>query len=154
MKRGPKSRPVEERFLKLIDKNCFEHKNCWCWTGGTYSNGYGTFHFKGKQTGAHRVSWELTNGTIPKGFLILHKCDNRLCVNPNHLFLGSHKDNMQDCIKKRRFVRGENHIHAAFSQDEVNFIRSSNLKQHELAKYFGVVQQTISRVIRGERYGS
>jgi hypothetical protein len=76
---------------------------CWIWEGTTNSQGYGSITIKGKEKKAHRVSWELFNGPIPKGLLVLHKCDTPACINPHHLFLGTHRDNIQDCIKKGRF---------------------------------------------------
>lgn len=71
---------------------------CWKWIAGHYKNGYG--NFRGSK--AHRVSWELAHGRIPEGLYVLHKCDVRDCVNPNHLFLGTYKDNMVDMVSKGR----------------------------------------------------
>jgi hypothetical protein len=65
-------------------------------------NGYGLLNFKGKATSAHRVSWIVHYGPIPEGLCVLHKCDTPACINPHHLFLGTHQDNMSDCIKKGR----------------------------------------------------
>lgn len=77
--------------------------DCILWKGKTWSQGrYGYLSFNGKTISAHRHSWELVNGKIPKGMIVCHKCDVGLCVNPDHLFLGTHKDNMQDCAKKGR----------------------------------------------------
>ena len=82
--------------------------DCWLWTGAKYSNGYGCVFDIGppprkkRRTLAHRVSYQLSVGPIPPSILVLHKCDVRLCVNPEHLFLGTHKDNTQDMIKKNR----------------------------------------------------
>lgn len=77
--------------------------DCILWEGKTRSQGrYGYLYFKGKTISAHRHAWELINGSIPNGMIICHKCDVSLCVNPNHMFLGTHKDNMQDCKKKGR----------------------------------------------------
>lgn len=90
--------PLKDRFLANIDKSC----DCWLWTGAKNKQGYGHLKIKGKTYRAHRVSYELFNGKIPPGFLVMHKCDNPLCVNPNHLKLGTHKDNTQDMMEKGR----------------------------------------------------
>lgn len=78
--------------------------DCWIWKGGINFWGYGQMNFNGRNTGAYRVSWILHNDEIPGKLFVLHKCDNPLCVNPDHLFLGTQKDNIQDCIKKGRFI--------------------------------------------------
>lgn len=78
---------------------------CWLWVGGTNGKGYGQLWIDGEPSiMAHRLSWELHNGPIPKGMLVCHKCDTPPCVNPDHLFIGTDKDNIQDCIKKGRYV--------------------------------------------------
>ncbi len=75
---------------------------CWLWTGWCGSQGYGGLMVKNEAVRAHRLSWELHYGPIPKGLYVCHKCDVKSCVNPDHLFLGTHKDNIQDAIKKGR----------------------------------------------------
>lgn len=75
---------------------------CWLWTASKSRTGYGLASYKGKTWLAHRASWTATNGAIPEGKLVLHKCDVRACINPDHLFLGSYKDNMDDMYRKGR----------------------------------------------------
>jgi hypothetical protein len=90
-----------EMFWSRVDKS----DGCWIWNGKKVNKGYGYFYLDKKTHGAHRVSWTFTNGKIPKGLFVLHKCDNPPCVRPSHLFLGTHADNMADKARKGR-VRG------------------------------------------------
>lgn len=90
------------RFMGRVNKT----NNCWNWTGGTDSSGYGSFGYKGKTIASHRISYELFIGQIPDGLHILHKCDNRKCVNPEHLWVGTNNDNVQDRVKKGRSKKG------------------------------------------------
>jgi HNH endonuclease len=87
-----------ERLERFIDKS----DNCWEWTASTTKQGYGHLTFRYRTLYAHRAMWECINGEIPDGLDVLHKCDNPPCVNPDHLFLGTHQDNMKDRDLKGR----------------------------------------------------
>lgn len=93
--------------LELFKSQYIEDKKtgCWLWTGSITTCGYGQINIKYKRYLAHRLSWNVHNGAIPKGFFVCHKCDNPPCVNPDHLFIGTHRDNMQDMLKKGRHVQ-------------------------------------------------
>jgi len=93
-----------ERFMQKVNK--LSDDKCWEWLAAKNSRGYGKFSYDGQMRIAPRVSWILLNGPIPAGMSICHKCDNPGCVNPNHLFLGTQYENVQDCIDKGRFPFG------------------------------------------------
>jgi len=99
-----KMTPISERFWAKVNKDA--PNGCWEWHSSLTGGGYGAFfvHHPDKReiVRAHRFSWELANGSIPNGLWVLHKCDNRICVNPDHLFLGNRSDNMIDCARKGR----------------------------------------------------
>ncbi len=93
-----KKKPPAERFWKFVKKT----SSCWIWTGGVKGHGYGSFFKDGKQLAAHRFSWEIANGPIPSGMCVCHKCDNPICCNPDHLFIGTQSDNLLDAASKNR----------------------------------------------------
>jgi hypothetical protein len=96
-------RNTAERFWNNVNKT----DTCWLWKGATVGRGYGKTSFGGICKRAHRVAWELTNGVIPEGLLVCHRCDNPLCVRPDHLFLGTSDDNNKDMQRKGRSATGD-----------------------------------------------
>src|SRR5205814_1296462 len=97
----------DDRFWLKVDKEgpASLVGPCWQWTACLAQNGYGLFSYKRRVQGAHRASWQITNGLIPNNLHVLHRCDNRACVRPDHLFLGTHSDNMIDASVKNRCAR-------------------------------------------------
>lgn len=135
--------------------------DCWLWVGSMHKLGYGILTRNNKLLKAHRYSWELFRGKIPDNINVLHKCDVRNCVNPSHLFLGTQKDNMRDCVKKGRHkippVRyGEQNHNSKLKRTEVEQMRdlrkNSEMAYKEIAKLFGVSTMTALRAIRGSSW--
>lgn len=150
------SSTIEEKFF---DKVAFGMSECWYWYGAKHYLGYGLMSALG-ETKAHRVSWIIHNGKIPDGLSVLHKCDVRNCVNPNHLFLGTQKDNVLDMHNKNRNVNspryGEKNPISKFTNLQAIQIREEflncNVLQIELARKYNVSPMAISRLIRKETY--
>lgn len=105
MKTGPKPQKMENRFWSKVEMIPFHE--CWEWTSNKTIYGYGLFKINREvdNKSAHRMAWEMTYGSIPKGLFVLHSCDNRGCVRPYHLRLGTHQDNMDDKVKRNRCAR-------------------------------------------------
>ena len=106
---------------------------------------------RSKNIYAHRLAWERVNGLIPKGLDTLHKCDNRRCINPDHLFPGTKKDNADDAVSKGRNTRGEIHGMSKLSEKEVKTIRAmyakGKLTQKEIGLRFGIKSAHTSSII-------
>lgn len=147
------------------------NSGCWLWTGAVTGAGYGAFMFNGRMAeSAHRASYVLHKGKIDEEMLVCHKCDNKLCVNPDHLFLGTYLDNTRDMIKKGRRVSpstknrmrgedwraahdgtlriGEDHHCAKLTEQNIIEIRASKKTGVALAEIYGVAPITISRIRR------
>ncbi len=155
-----------ERFWSKVDKS----DDCWNWTAGKAHNGYGLFKVRSKTIRAHRFSWELANGKIPKGLQINHKCDNPACVNPDHLYAGTQKQNRQDAVKRGRTATGksngmythpENRRTGEFNGNskltnmEMDNIRrlykAGNVSMQNLGDEYGVSKQAIWHIVHFER---
>lgn len=123
---------------------------CWVWPGRPSAVGYGVMGHHFQQYYAHRLSYEVHVGPIPAGLFVCHRCDNRICVNPAHLFLGTNADNMADKIAKGRHrhgeTRGRAHPLAKLDEAKVRMIRSSSLSDERLAEQLGVASSLVYRV--------
>lgn len=138
-------------FNKFVIKN---KDGCWGWSGCAPKNpGYGQFRFGMKRERAHRASWKIHFGEIPTGKHVLHKCDNRICSRPDHLFLGTHKDNIQDMLNKDRHPtmgkHGEANHQSKLDISAVKRIKellTTGITQNEIAKMFDVKAMAISNI--------
>lgn len=153
-------RPVADRFWARVERR--GPSECWLWTGHRNNMGYGLIGVgnlidKTKTMAlVHRVSWEIHNGPISDGLWVLHRCDTPLCVNPSHLFLGTHLDNMRDQAAKGRRPSGESAHGAKLTDDDVRAIRVAlsvgNEKQSVVGQRFGVSQSVISQISTGKKW--
>ena len=149
-------KPVIERLLaKTLIDDIDDINYCWFWIGGKDSDGYGLRDVDGKVKGAHRVSYEYFRGDIPEGMCVLHACDVPACVNPAHLFVGTHQDNMDDMAAKGRAAIGEKNGYAKLTKDDVLKIRAASAggeSQRSIANRFSVCQPHISLIVRRKQW--
>lgn len=140
------------RFWSKVDKSAGE-AGCWPWRAGCTDNGYGSFSLDGRAYGAHRVSYALAHSSIPKGKEVCHTCDNPPCVNPAHLFAGTHKQNMMDKQRKSRATRltGVMNGRAKITEGTARRIfvayRDGHLTQEKIAKLFGVKRSQVADIV-------
>jgi hypothetical protein len=130
---------------------------CWNWTGTIGKNGYGSLVVSRKRLYAHRVAWETHHGRpVPDGLLVCHTCDNRRCVRPDHLFVGTDADNSADAIAKGRHVFGDRHPAARLTDEIVAQIktaaRDEGLGARRLGRRFGLGQRSITRILSGQSW--
>ncbi len=140
---------IRARFWRRIRKT----DTCWIWTGAVRDTGYGILEWAKQTVRAHRVAWFFAHGEWPKQ-QVCHRCDNRLCVNPDHLFEGTQADNQADMARKGRSVHGIKHPNVKLSPEDVVEIRRlfGKISLPDLSKRFGVSKQQIHRIGRGERW--
>lgn len=140
--------PIELK-QKIKDNTKVDANGCWVWQRCTAGKGYGAISIGKQKVGyVHRVSYSVYKGEIPKGLVVMHMCDNPPCCNPEHLQVGTHKDNMQDAKSKGRMVmppvqRGTANNKTKLTPEEVTFIVSSTLDNRTLAAMFNVTAQAI-----------
>lgn len=138
---------------QIISKVKVDKNDCWIWLPKSRTFGYGQYGFGGKNYRAHRLSFHAFIGQIPEGLFVCHKCNVRDCVNPDHLFLGTPKENMQDSAKKGTLMKGDRHTSAKLTTKKaveiINRHRSGRISCKELAKEYGVCHSTILRVVQG-----
>jgi hypothetical protein len=136
-------RSLEDRFWEKVEKS----DDCWLWTGARDQRGYGRLQRCPRGAGvvkAHRLSYEIEHGSIPEGQFVCHSCDNPSCVNPEHLFLGEHQDNMDDRARKGRpFGRP-----LAVDPDALDEFLGAGNSYRATAKHFGVPTSTVYRHLK------
>ena len=142
----------KKRFWSKVDKG--PKSECWVWTAAKNSSGYGCVRIKGKQYYAHRVSYKIKYGLIPKGMCVCHHCDVRLCVNPKHLFLGTYTDNMKDASKKKRLgkVKGSKIVQSKLTESQIPAIRKDTRSEKHIAKEYGVSNSNIGCIKRRQTW--
>lgn len=154
---------LKDHFMSFVTPE--PNSGCWLWTGGTNasaSRGYGVFFFRKKSSQAHRVSYTLFRGEIPEGMHACHKCDVRLCVNPDHIFIGTRSDNMRDCVAKGRLShnspRGILNKRAArkLSDEQIlevfSLINQNSLSNQAIARRFGMCPEAIRKIRIGRAW--
>ena len=148
---------VEERFWRRVKKT----DGCWEWQGSRHPNGHGYFSAGRASVGyAHRAAWEFVHGPIPFGLFVCHHCDNPPCVRPDHLFLGTQNDNVQDAVSKGRMSRGESHHAAKLTEAavreirvaEVGWTQSRQSLARALAPRYGVTSFAVKAVLQRNRW--
>ena len=153
-----KAQPADERFWLFVDKNGRVNKDlsqCWRWLGGIIRGGYGSIRVGNKRMCSHRFSYALhhpiTYDINNIKLCVCHKCDNRECCNPEHLFLGTNGDNSRDKVEKDRQAKGEKHGFAKLTETQVCEIRekyaTGDTTIQKLAQEYGIHHSTIGRII-------
>ena len=137
-----------DRFMQHVLPE--PNSGCWLWDGGAVTQGYGSFSVAGATKAAHRVSYELHCGPVPEGAMVLHSCDVRCCVNPAHLRVGTHGENMRDRNARGRASAGERNGRAKLTEAQARAIRTAPGTGREVAARFGVSRDTVVRVRTGK----
>ena len=151
--------PWCDRFWAKVEST----NNCWLWKAGCFTNGYGQFRIGNKKLKAHRVMFLLLKGNIPHGMIVRHTCDNPKCVNPNHLLLGTYKDNAYDRDSKNRGIKGrkihkdqagEKNPAAKLNVEKVSKIRFMwpDHSYRKLSKLFKISASQVANIVKGRSW--
>lgn len=136
--------------LRIISNSEIDDEtDCWNWKRHIEKNGYAKTRVDGKNAWVHRLSYQLFVGEIPAGTDVCHKCDNRKCVNPNHLFLGTRLENMRDAASKNRIANGERLPQSKLSDSDRESLvemAKAGIKYSEIGNRFGICKQTAGRI--------
>lgn len=146
---GIKKHSLTDRIKYFI----LSSTGCWiCCSHKPYPDGYARIFHSGKSILVHRLSYILRHGNIPDGAIIRHSCDNRMCINPDHLLCGTQRDNIQDRVDRHRSAIGSGHGRAKLDEHKVREIRKSTLSTYDLAKKYGVDHKAVHRARVGETW--
>jgi hypothetical protein len=148
---GPTVVSIEDRFWANVERR--GPGECWPWTGDADGHGYGRITVGGKRARASRMLWSLAHGPVPDDLHVLHHCDNPPCVNPAHLFLGDHRDNMADRDAKDRVRHGSLHPRAKLTETDIPVIRArvaAGDTRRAIAADYGVSHAAIDKVASGQ----
>ena len=145
-----------QRFWAKVEKT----DGCWLWQAGRDRDGYGVFGVKTEsrwvQVRAHRLAYEMTLGSVPEGMWVLHRCDNPPCVNPEHLFLGTVRDNVDDSVRKGRHTRGSRNGTSKLTEIDIPWIRFAReyagASFGRIAKAYGVTERAIMNITQGKNW--
>lgn len=151
-------RILKSFWNKIENLSFHSDEDCWNWTASVNEGGYGQLGFLGRPYISHRLSYVLYKGRIPKDLFVLHKCDNRRCVNPSHLFIGTAGDNNRDCIAK-----GRNYVRNNIGKPGARKFNESNIKEifelfkggkthQEIADKFRIGRSSITKILNKQRY--
>lgn len=142
------------RFLRSAETNGLADDSCWLWTGNVNGNGYGRFPLANTLVLAHRLSYEMFVAPISPGMNVCHSCDNRLCVNPMHLWEGTQSDNLKDAVKKGRMrppvTRGEANARTRLTEVQVRSIRlmaRKGIQKRHLARVFSISPSSVGDIV-------
>lgn len=145
----------QRAFDRLFNKSIVLENGCIEFTGGQNPKGYGCFHYNGKTTGAHCAAYDLCVGDIIDDSHVLHTCDNRICINPEHLFLGSTQDNSEDMKNKNRQNKGEDRPLAKLTEaDVINIrrLRNEGKSTIYIGAMYNISHSNVSMIARGLRW--
>ncbi len=145
---GPKPRSLFDRATGRYEK---ADSGCWEWTASNDGRGYGVVWYRGRLQKAHRAFYMESIGEIPDGMDLCHSCDNRACVNPAHMFVGSRLENMQDCVRKGRFPRGVHSHKTTIGPEKAALIREDPRSYREISAHYGVSMGSITKI---KKYGA
>lgn len=146
---------VVERFMSKVDK---QDNGCWLWNAGVFGSGYGAFGLNGSVVSAHRAAWIIFRGELPAGIHVLHDCDVKLCVNPEHLHLGTNSDNLKEAYDRelRHARKGADHFKSRLTDDVVREVRQKhaegNVTYEALSKQYGISNQSMRDAIIGKTW--
>lgn len=147
--RNAEERPsLQGKFNSLFTRG----EGCWEWQGTIDGYGYGVVDYAGSRYRAHVLALEFDGRTVPQGMVACHHCDNPRCVRPDHLYVGTQRQNVQDASRRGRLLKGDRHHQSKLTENQVREIRRLDLPYAEIARLYGVSRPTVTRAIKGKTW--